>query len=99
MDETPEFVRIPPNPLGEEIRNALDPRKRPWWIMVFMGIATAALVVIAVMSFQIRDAEREQACYARAAAANLIISVRNVDDSYWDYWVTAWRECEERYQD
>ena len=77
-----------------------EPRKLPGWVMVFMGIATAALVVIAVMSFQIRDAEREQACYARAAAANVIISVdRNIPDSIWSYWTTAWREGEERYQD
>jgi hypothetical protein len=97
---SPLWDSIPPNPVGQALSSALKPTKNAglWVVALASVVVVAALVVIALMSVQTRDAEREQACYARAAAANEVLEW-GLSESRWEYWVTPWRECEERFQD
>jgi len=64
---SPLWDSIPPNPVGQALSSALKPTKnaRLWVVALASVVVAAALVVIALMSVQTRDAEREQACYAR----------------------------------
>jgi len=67
---SPLWDSIPPNPVGQALSSALKPTKNAglWVVALASVVVVAALVVIALMSVQTRDAEREQACWAKWTA-------------------------------
>ena len=72
MSDPPNSVwdSIPPYPVGQALSSALKPTKNAglWVIALASVVVAAALVVMALMSVQTRDANSEQACWAKVNA-------------------------------
>ena len=80
---------------------ATGERKRSgprWYSRVAFFVIALLLLLNAIAMFANAEANGEEACYARAAAANEVLELSR-SESRWEYWVTPWRECEERFQD